>query len=67
MYPIQVIRECTKKNREGAPDFLSLVDSIHKNLKTNISASHWKHSEQYLDHFMKQKNKIGREITGRAA
>ena len=66
-YPSQVIRECTKKNREGAPDFLSLVDSIHKNLKTNVSASHWRHSEQYLDHFMKQKYEVGREITGRAA
>lgn len=65
--PPQVIRECTKKNREGLPDFLSLVDSIHRSLKTSISASHLHKSEQYLDHFMKQKYEVDREITGNAA
>ena len=48
----QVVKECTRKNRERVPGYENLVDAIQVNLRTCIGDVHWHRAEEYMQQFM---------------
>ena len=50
----KAVADCTKKNREGHPEYRSLVDSITRRLHLVVGDMHWSQLENLMDHYRKQ-------------
>jgi hypothetical protein len=53
-----VIRECAEKNKNKEPGYESVTNSMQKRLRAMVGDNYWARAEAYLDHFLKQKQKI---------
>lgn len=49
----RVIAECTKKNREGHPDYIPLEDAITRGLRFAVDEVHWRRAETLMNHYIK--------------
>mmetsp|Transcript_28577 Transcript_28577/g.40811 ORF Transcript_28577/g.40811 Transcript_28577/m.40811 type:complete len:213 (+) Transcript_28577:207-845(+) len=49
----KAVADCTKKNREGHPDYRFLVDSITRRLRLVVGDMHWSQLENLMDHYRK--------------
>jgi hypothetical protein len=49
----RVIAECTKKNREGHPDYIPLEDAITTGLRFTVDEVHWRRAETLMNHYIK--------------
>ncbi|CAJ1942106.1 unnamed protein product [Cylindrotheca closterium] len=50
----KVIRECTQRNRQGDPNFTSLVDSATPRLRKVVGEKTWRRSILLLKHYIQQ-------------
>jgi hypothetical protein len=48
----RVIAECTKKNREGHPDYTPLEDAIERRLRFAVDDCHWNRAESLMEHYI---------------
>ena len=48
----QVIAECTRKNREGDPDYTPLEDAIERRLRFAVDDCHWNRAKTLMDHYI---------------
>lgn len=48
----RVIAECTKKNREGHPDYTPLEEAIERRLRFAVDDCHWNRAQSLLEHYM---------------
>lgn len=48
----QVIAECTRKNREGDPDYTPLEDAIERRLRFAVDDFHWNKAKTLMDHYI---------------
>jgi len=53
----QIIRECTRKNREGIPGYDPLADAITSQLRMTVGELHWKRAETLMSHYLKSRSK----------
>lgn len=49
----KAVADCTKKNREGHPDYRFLVDSITNRLRLLVGEMHWSSLENLMEHYRK--------------
>ena len=49
----KAVADCTKKNREGHPDYRFLVDSITNRLRLLVGEMHWSQLENLMEHYRK--------------
>lgn len=49
----KAVADCTKKNREGHPDYRFLVDSITRRLRLVVGDWHWSQLENLMEHYRK--------------
>jgi hypothetical protein len=47
-----IVMECTKKNREGNPEFIPLSAAIEKRLRLAVGEVHWRRAENLMQHFL---------------
>ena len=47
----KAVADCTKKNREGHPDYRFLVDSITNRLRLLVGEMHWLQLENLMEHY----------------
>jgi hypothetical protein len=48
----RVIAECTKKNREGHPDYTPLEEAIERRLRFAVDDCHWNRAQTLMDHYI---------------
>jgi hypothetical protein len=53
-----VIRECADKNKNKERGYESVTASMQKRLKDMVGDAYWGRAEAYLNHFLKQKEKL---------
>ena len=53
-----VIRECAEKNKKKEPGYESVTASMQTRLRAMVGDQYWTRAEAYLNHFLKQKEKI---------
>jgi hypothetical protein len=53
-----VIRECADKNKNKERGYESVTASMQKRLKDMVGEAYWTRAEAYLNHFLKQKEKM---------
>mmetsp|Transcript_18994 Transcript_18994/g.41387 ORF Transcript_18994/g.41387 Transcript_18994/m.41387 type:complete len:257 (+) Transcript_18994:186-956(+) len=53
----QIIRECTRKNREGIPGYDPLADAITSQLRMTVGELHWNRAETLMSHYLKSRSK----------
>ncbi|KAL3780077.1 hypothetical protein HJC23_007326, partial [Cyclotella cryptica] len=49
----RVIAECTRKNRQGHPDYIPLEDAITRALRFVVDGVHWRRAETLMNHYFK--------------
>lgn len=49
----QIIKECTKKNRQKDPSYQNLSDAITRKLRIAVGERHWSRAETLLHHYLK--------------
>ncbi len=49
----KAVADCTKKNREGHPDYRFLVDSITSRLRLVVGDMHWSQLQNLMEHYRK--------------
>ena len=54
----KAVADCTKKNREGHPDYRFLVDSIMSRLRLLVGDMHWSQLENLMEHYRKNHKRI---------
>ena len=54
----KVIRECTQRNRQGDPNFGSLVDSATPRLRKVVGEKTWRRSIMLLKHYIQQQQQM---------
>ena len=50
-----VIKECYEKNKAGDPEYQCLTTSMKARLQATVGEVYWKKAQDYLDHFLRQK------------
>lgn len=65
----QIVAECTRRNRNGDPNFTPLMDAVERRLRRLVGEAHWKKSSMLLRYFAAKQsgltgNSIPREISG---
>lgn len=54
----QVIKECAEKNKQKEPGYESVTSSMQTRLRAMVGNNYWERAEAYLNHFLKEKEKI---------
>eukprot|EP00984_Skeletonema_dohrnii_P012241 scaffold4946_cov139-Skeletonema_dohrnii-CCMP3373.AAC.7 len=55
----KAVADCTKKNREGHPEYRLLVDSITNRLRLVVGDMHWSQLENLMEHYRKKYVRAG--------
>ena len=55
----KAVADCTKKNREGHPEYRRLVDSITNRLRLVVGDMHWSQLENLMEHYRKKYARAG--------
>lgn len=50
----QVVCDCTRKNREGDPDYIPLIEAIEIRLQDVVGPVHWARANRCLQQFMQR-------------
>ncbi len=50
----KAVADCTKKNREGHPEYRFLVDAITRRLRLVVGDMHWSQLEILMEHYKKK-------------
>jgi hypothetical protein len=48
----RVIAECTKKNRDGHPDYIPLEEAIERRLRFAVDDCHWNRAQTLMEHYI---------------
>lgn len=51
----EVIKECAEKNKQNHPEYTSLTRAMRIRLKETVGDVYWKKADEYLEHYLKQK------------
>jgi len=51
----KAVADCTKKNREGHPEYRFLVDAITSRLRLVVGDMHWSQLENLMEHYKKKR------------
>ncbi len=54
----KAVADCTKKNREGHPDYRFLVESITRRLRLVVGDMHWSQLETLMEHYRKNHERV---------
>jgi hypothetical protein len=52
----KIVAECARKNREGDPKFVPLMEAVEKRLRGFVGEVHWRRSILLLRHYIIKKN-----------
>lgn len=53
----KLVAECTRKNREGDPNYTPLMDAVQERLRLFVGEAHWRKAMLLLRHYYQQKLK----------
>jgi hypothetical protein len=53
----KLVAECTRKNRQGDPLYMPLMDAVQKRLRLFVGEAHWRKSMLLLRHYCPQRQR----------
>lgn len=60
---MDIISDCTRRNRLGDPAFSPLMDAVDQRLRGNVGESHWRRAHGYMEHYLRRQQMMMRPIS----